>query len=295
MLRTIQNDFLTFVSDDFNVEPWVLRFNDEESNYFWRPPEIEKIGAAVCFPLLGSLPDDRYTLDGREYSMPNHGFAKLRRFDVAQHETNSIVYEIRDDEQSRMQYPYAFRFQVAYILQGTGLRTEYRVENLSDDVMYFSAGGHPRYACPVDPGSEAPAFADHYLEFAEAEQTQNIVKSYGPVEVIERFMRDGGRRLRLDHSMFEKGCFCYHPFHSREVVIKNSRNSRGLRVSLGNITHLQIWNAPGKPFVCLEPWYGSITSIPPKAEESDWKQRKGTLRLLPGEKWIDGYTVEPLR
>ena len=295
MLYTIQNEQILFTSSDQNAEPWVLRFLDEDANYIWRPPEVEKLGAAICFPLLGVLPDGQYTLDGQIYSMGTHGFAKDRKFKVVKRTDCQIVYELSDDEDSRRQYPYAFRLQIVYRLEAAMLKTEYRVKNNAKDVMYFSIGGHPRYACPVETKSSNVSFEEHYLEFSEAVKIEDVVKAYSPIEAIQRGLQDDGRRLRLDYSMFADGCFCFHPFQAKEVCLKNTKNKRAIRMYPRGVSHFQLWTQPNGRFLCLEPWYGSITLSPPRATDNDWKRREGTMQLQPGEEWTGGYTVEILR
>jgi len=287
MKHTISNDKLVFVSDSYQVEPWELRFKDDSVNYFWRPPSVEKLGAAVCFPLLGFLPDGRYILDGKEYAMDMHGFAKDCEFAVAHQDENSIVYEITDSEWTRKQYPYRFRFQVAYILEGESLRTEYRVENLGDCEMYYSVGGHPRYACPIDGGR----FEDYYVEFEKPERIENIVKTYGALSVIEKQFSEDYRRISMDYSMFEKGCFCLHPVNSAFVTLKSGQSLRSLRLSTDTLSHLQFWTTVDGAFLCMEPWYGSITSLPPKEGDNDWKARPGTHRIEPATQSVHAYVV----
>jgi len=144
MRSIISNRKITFVSDSYNVEPWVLKFNDDNVNYFWRPDYVEKLGAAICFPLLGTLPDNRYVLDGKEYIMETHGFAKNSNFKIVEKSESSITYEITENEETLTQYPYKFRFRIIYTVEDTTLKTEYRVKNCGVSEMRFSVGGHIR-------------------------------------------------------------------------------------------------------------------------------------------------------
>jgi hypothetical protein len=50
--------------------------------------------------------------------------------------------------------------------------------------MYFSVGGHLRFAClPGRP--DAGKFSDCFLEFEEPESPESIIKTYGSLELIE--------------------------------------------------------------------------------------------------------------
>jgi galactose mutarotase-like enzyme len=287
MKSTIFNDQITFVSDSFNVEPWVLRFNDDDVNYFWRPESVKELGAAICFPLLGSLPDNKYLLDGKEYTISSpHGFAKDYDYRIVEKTESRIVYEIGNDEKTMKQFPYRFRFRVVYEVRGTTLKTEYQIKNEDTDEMYFSVGGHPRYACPI--GGEG-RFEDYYVEFEKEESIKNIVKSYGPISEIEKCMSEDGKQITLDYCMFTKGCFCLHPVESDYIMLKRKNGGRGLKVVLGGASHLQLWTVVDGPYIAFEPWYGSITSIPAKAIETDWKKRPGTLHIDAGEEYVCAY------
>jgi len=292
MRYTIKNESLFFESDSFNVEPRMLRFVDDDSNYFWYPSDQKKLGTAVCFPLLGSLPDNKYRYDGKEYTMGQHGFAQDRDFIVFEKSDSSITYELVDDERTYQQYPWHFSFRLTYALEGDSLKTSYLVENRDKKTLFFSVGGHPRYACPI---SREDNFEDYYIEFEKPESTVNIVKSFGPVSEIEKCFHADGKRLDLNYSMFTKGCFCFHPYNSGFLQIKNNKNSRGLFIDLSGADHLQFWTRPDAPFLAIEPFYGSISSLPPVAADGDWIHKPGILHTEPGEIFTCAFSVRPLR
>lgn len=286
MKNMISNTMASFVSDSYNVEPWILKFNDDETNYIWHTQNGESLGTAVCFPLLGSLPDKKYFLDGKEYTMESHGFAGKMEYEVVEKSDDKIVYEIADNEITYEQYPYRFRFQVVYSLKGAILKTEYRIKNNDIKEMFFSVGGHPRFACPIEQGD----FDNYYVEFDSPISVEHIVKSYGSIDIIEKFISEDRRKIRMNHSMFIDGCFCLHPV-PKNIALKNSEDSRSLSIKMDNATHFQFWTTVGGSYIALEPWYGSITSIPAKPIESDWIKRPGTLHVSPGCEYGCSYYV----
>jgi galactose mutarotase-like enzyme len=302
MKHTIANEKITFVSDSFGVEPWSLVFNDERReehdvcerrervNYFWHTPEGEKLGTAVCFPVIGAFPGNTYLLDGKEYPMSMHGFAQDYDFAVAEQSANRIVYELTDTTETYQQFPWQFRFQVVYSVEDTTLKTEYRILNRDNKPLFCSVAGHPRFACPID-GADASRFDDYYIAFEKPEQSANIVKSYGPVSVVEQFLSGDGKKIRLDYRMFEKGCFCFKPFNSRSCTLGSEKSSRSLTLRADTMTHFQVWTAVDAPYIALEPLYGSITSLPPRPEDRNWKERKGTLQIKPGEEFVCAYNI----
>jgi galactose mutarotase-like enzyme len=292
MKHTISNGTIRFVSDSYNVEPWFLGFADENINYFWHTPEGEKLGTAVCFPQLGTMPDNSYVYDGKVYSMPMHGFAQDREFAVAEKSETHVAYELLDDDASYKMFPWHFRFQVIHSVEGAALKTEYLIENRDDKELYFSVGGNQRYTCPIGEGT---VFEDYAIEFEKPEYIKNIAKAYSPISAIEKCLSPDGKNLRLDYSMFSGGCFCFRPYNSKEITLKNNKNKRGIRIQLGGAENLQFWTSPGSPLLAIEPFYGAISSQPMIKEDGDWINKPGILRLNPAGVYRCGFTAHLLR
>jgi galactose mutarotase-like enzyme len=289
MNPTIANDTIQFVSDSYNVSPCFLRFNDENVNYFWKSNEK---GTEVCFPQCGIVPNNVFSYKGREYPLPMHGFAQNREFIVAEKSETHIIYQFFDDEETLKQFPWHFLFQIVYSLCGDSLKTTYRIENRDESEMFFSVGGHPRYSCPI--GSDT-IFEDYFIVFEKPESIKNVVKAYSPIEEIERRLSVDGKTLNLDYSMFSKGCFCFSPYNSSVITLKNNKNGRGIQFELGGSDHLQFWTQPNSPFLAIEPLFGAISSHPVKKEDSDWMNKPGILRLNPGKVHECSYTSTLLR
>lgn len=291
MKHSIRSDAVTFVSDSYNVEPWSLKFNDEidgGADYVWRPPEKERLGTAVCFPLMGMLPGGQYSYEGKRFSLGMHGFAQDREFEVESKNDSRVSYRLVDDEETRARFPWRFAFSVAYSVSGATVSTEYRIENRDDKEMFFTVGGHPRFACPI--GGEG-GFEDYAVEFEKPQNIGDVSKSYGPLEEIGKRLGGDGMTLRLDYAMFAVGCFCFSPVNSRRVRLRNDRGNRGLTIDIGSANQLQFWTEDGGRFICIEPIYGSTSRLPMLPEDEDWKNRPGTLRLAGGGTHTCGYTV----
>jgi galactose mutarotase-like enzyme len=290
----ISSGQIDFTAETMGAEPWILRHSGEEANYLWRPhADTERSGGTpLCFPLLGAVPNGKYTLNGTEYEMEMHGFAQYCDFAVVEKSENAMLLEIRDTPESFSRFPYAFRFQVLYRLEGCTLKTEYRVTNDSAEEMFFSVGGHPRFSCPIVNDAEGLRFSDYFLEFEKPHPPESVAKSYGPLETIRRFTSTDHRTLRLDYALFEKGAFCYSQTGGRTVTLKCAKDSRSLTMKSEGDAFLTIWNAPGETFIALEPWYGSITSLPVNPIiDGDWKARQGTICLGPGSTYTAVFYI----
>lgn len=294
MITTITNGLITFTSDSVNAEPLMLRFNDEEINYLYRPINGSSAGTSVCFPVLGVLPNNQYHLNGEWFRMDAHGFASDGSDYCTYAKPDSVIYERLDSPQTREQYPFAFKLRISYHVRENELITEYCVYNPGAVVLPFSIGGHPRLACPIDP-NDGTEFEDYSICFRIPQQVKSIVKSYGPVKTIEESFSADGKKLVLNDRLFKYGCFCFSPFLSERVLLRSEKSPRAVEMMVPRVTHFQLWKKVGEHFIALEPWYGSITSIPPKLEDNDWMARSGTICLLPGEEFSCSYGIRILR
>lgn len=120
--------------------------------------------APLLFPFVGRFTEGKYRLDGQEYEMDIHGFARKLPFQVTEQTKEKISLELRDSQETYASYPYHFVLQVSYTLQKNKIGIEYQVRNLSDKTMYFGIGGHPGFRVPLENGLD---FEDYYLEFAK--------------------------------------------------------------------------------------------------------------------------------
>ena len=291
-ITEIRNEFLSFRAGDLCGEHVSLRFLDEDIDYVWQPrPGHWEHGSFVCFPLLGRLPDGSYTLDGKTYALPMHGFAQSRVFDLTEREPDRLCYTLSSDEESRAVWPFDFALRLRYRLRGPSLEIVYEVENRDSRTLPFSIGGHPGFTVPLLPGE---TFSDYRLEFDREERLSDVVTFYSPMEVLERAFGTAGRVLPLDYGLFRDGSICFRPVRSDFVTLKSGKSGRGLRLSLSGADCFQIWTAPGSPFLAMEAWHGAITRRD-RPGQDDWLAREGTIRLAPGETWRCVHTVTLLR
>ena len=117
--------------------------------YMWAGrPEVWQGVAPLLFPICGGLKDDKYILNGREYKLQKHGFARFKTFEVEELSDTRAVFLTRDDDETFVEFPFRFELRVIYTLNESSLNINYKVNNLSDETMYFSIGSHEGYATP---------------------------------------------------------------------------------------------------------------------------------------------------
>lgn len=75
----------------------------------------------LLFPIVGTLKENTYYYMGKAYSLPRHGFARDREFQVERQETSSITFLLNSDAATRANFPFDFELRVTYrLISGEG-------------------------------------------------------------------------------------------------------------------------------------------------------------------------------
>ena len=84
MTVTLKNQVLTVLIEDAGAQLCSVK-NTAGTEYIWQAdPAVWGRHAPLLFPVLGRLKDSKYTLNGKEYTIPMHGFARDSAFAVTE-------------------------------------------------------------------------------------------------------------------------------------------------------------------------------------------------------------------
>ena len=230
--------------------------------------------APLLFPIVGRLNGDVLRVDGRAYQMKQHGFARRSRFDVAAATSDRAVFVLTDSDETRAQYPFAFRLEVVFSVAGATLAIDVTIANPADTPLPASFGFHPAFAWPLP---YAQPREDHRIMFAADEQ--------GPVRRLanslvaeDRPSPLDGRTLRLTDALFADDALVWNPVHAQSVTYGAS-NGPQLSVAFPDTPQLGIWTKPGARFVCIEPWHGHAD---PVGHTGEFRDKPGVVAVPPG-------------
>jgi galactose mutarotase-like enzyme len=209
--------------------------------------------APLLFPIVGRLMDDRYRLDGRDYALPQHGFARRQPFTLIEHQPDRAVFRLSDNDATRAVYPFAFTLDAAFTLTGATLETAITVTNTGSVDMPASFGFHPAFAWPLPYGGDKAA---HRIRFAQDEpgRLAAIVKG-GWMDADGWDSPLEGRTLPLSDALFERDALVWNPVASQSVSY-GTEDGPQLVCDFPDTPALGIWSKPGAAFVCIEPWHG---------------------------------------
>ena len=206
----------------------------------------------LLFPMIGTLKDGKTIINGAEYKISKHGFARDLELTPEDFNGNSAMFSLRQSDYTKAMYPFDFTFTVRYTLKADGVTVTYRVHNDSDTDMPFCIGAHPAFATPGD-------MSDYRLQFLKPETAAvpnyNLATGLHEEHNRRELMKDS-TELQLSHEMFYEDVCYFDKINSRQVELLNKDNI-GVRVDFPDFTSLGVWQAKDAPFLCIEPWCGS--------------------------------------
>lgn len=210
----------------------------------------------VLFPAVGGLKNGKTVIDGIEYHMTKHGFARDYEFECIEETENVAAFSFHDNADTLKMFPFSFNFTMRYRLAETNLEILYEVTNKSPVSMPFCIGAHPAFACPA----EGKEFSDYRLVFQEKETVCSPV-----LDCKTRLFKENNNVWRLKNSdecplsypLFDNDCLYFRNITSKSVSLLSDDN-KGVKLSWDGFLSLGVWTPAGlnAPFVCIEPWCG---------------------------------------
>lgn len=273
----IEGDSLRSAINPLGAELSSLRDADGRELMTDADPAFWTGRAPLLFPIIGGLVDDRYRLDGVEFAMPKHGFARTSMFELVEASDASALFRLSDDAVSEACYPFAFQLDMAFAIAGTTLAMTATVRNPGDRALPFSFGYHPAFAWPLPYGRDR---ADHRLVF-EADEP-DALKAITPDGLIADASRESpldGRVLRLADDLFATDALVWDANRSRRLTYGASDGPQ-LDIAFPDTPSLGLWTKPGAHYICVEPWAGHAD---PAGFTGDFRDKPGVMQLQPGD------------
>ncbi|MEZ4961236.1 MAG: aldose 1-epimerase family protein [Saprospiraceae bacterium] len=283
----MQNKQLRTTINYKGAEPISLIDVKTNTEYLWQAnPAFWASHAPILFPIIGSLKDEEYVYEGKNYSLPQHGFAKDMEFALLSQNDSAASFSLKSNEQTVSVYPFRFELVVSYALVGRSLNVKYQVFNQDDKEIYFSIGGHPGFNCPLKAGEKR---SDYQLVFAKREQA-NIHLKTGKLRSGETVpFLENENTIEITDSLFDDGPLIFSTLQSGSVQLKKG-DKRILAFHFEGFPNLGIWSrSKTSPFICIEPWFGMTD---PVYTNQKIEEKEGIVRLKAGEEFACQYTIE---
>lgn len=266
--------------DEMGAEIKRITVNGEER--LWNGDEKFWSGTApVLFPICGGIKDDKFRLDGKEYNLIKHGFARISVFTVEKANNVSAVFLLKSNSATLKSYPWEFEFRIKYTLSAAKVKVEYDVKNLSDSVMYTAVGAHEAYAC--EGGIE-----DYDVIFEKKETLKTHILEGTLISRKTETVLYESDTLPLYNKYFDVDALIFTDIKSRFVTLRNRKNGKSVSVDFEGFDYLLLWTKPKAPYLCIEPW----TTCPSYLDDSyDLSEKEGMTPLKPQEHFTRTHTI----
>ncbi len=277
---TLKNENLTAQISEFGAELKSLKKDGYE--YLWQgDPQVWPKTAPVLFPILCFLKDDKYILNGNEYNMQKHGFARDKTFFVESADDTKAVFLLKEDEQTLKIYPFKFELRLIFTLLCNGLKVEYNVKNVNDNHMYFSVGAHEAYVTPE-------GIEDYDIIFPEKEVFDSWLLNGGLLQNNTMLIAKNTNVLPLYDKYFILDTLIFKDLKSKSCILRNRKTERAVKIDYPDCDYLAIWHKPSAGYICIEPWSGL-----PDNENSNYDitKKEGIIKLEKGCEYKNSHTI----
>lgn len=220
-----------------------------EERFYDGNPEFWTGVAPTLFPICGGLKDDTYTVNGKSYTIPKHGFARSSVFEVESSTDTSATFLLKESEETLKVFPWTFELRIKYTITGSRITVSYDVHNTADSTMYMSIGSHEAYACPE-------GIEDYDVIFDKKETLKAFRVSGTSISREYDIVLKDSDTLPLYNKYFEIDALVFPDIKSRFVTLRNRKTGKKVSVNFDGCDYLLIWTKPGAPYVCIEPWAG---------------------------------------
>lgn len=248
MDTTISNSILKASIKHAGAELFSLKDNNDKE-YIWEGnPDFWGKHSPVLFPIVGTLKNNTYTIDKKEYQLSRHGFARDMEFKLIEKTQNSAVFSLESNEETLKKYPFQFELQLIYTLENTSLKIEYIVINKGDTKMPFSIGAHPAIALPEN-------FESYSFKFEKEENLKFNLLENDLISNKTEILKTTDNIVPLTYKLFENDALVFKTLESKSLTILENKKPY-VQVDFEDFPSLGIWTKDQAPFVCIEPWFG---------------------------------------
>lgn len=289
MKQTLKNNLLTVEIDTYGAELHSILNNISGQQYLWQGDATYWARRSpVLFPIVGAVWDGCYRMDGSEYKLGQHGFARDREFSVMENTPDDEAwFFLESDEDTLKLYPRRFRLEIGYKLYEERLTVMWRVKNLDTKDMAFHIGAHPAFNYP-DFNSVDDVHG--YFLFDAKKLERQIIEDKGCVGTETSAVElDSDNMLPLTSHTFDRDALIIadNQVHRVSLLSKEHRPYLSL---IFRSPLVGLWSPVGAnaPFVCIEPWWGRADAV---GYDGDFADRKYTNTIAPGATFEASYMI----
>ena len=283
----LRNEQIAIVVAEMGAELQSIK-DAEEKEYLWQGDEkYWPRRSPILFPLVCSVENDTYRVEGKEYHLPRHGFARDKEFTVIRQGEDRVTLALHESDETLAVYPFRFNLAVTYRLDGNRIHVIWHVENTDTKEIHFQIGGHPAFNVL---GMKAGDKLEGCITLDNKEPLIGL-KSYidGSYEMVEVPIEGEYGVLEFDNHFFRNDSVKIHNSQVHQAVLLDEDDQPAVTVDFRTPV-IAFWSPFDKhaPFVCIEPWYGLGD---PRGYTGEFKDKPLMNHLQPGASFMSEYTI----
>lgn len=283
MIITISNSVLTATIKSLGAELCSLT-DQNKKEYIWEGnPNFWGKHSPILFPIVGTLKNNCYQLNGKTYTLLRHGFAREMDFKLLDQVQNSVTFSLRSSEETLKLFPFDFELQLIYTIVDASVIIEYKVINSGDNKMPFAIGAHPAFALPND-------FTNYSLAFEKEESLDYHLLENDLISDVTKKIIHHDKQVPLNYTLFENDALIFKKLRSNSVTILENQKPF-LKVNFEDFPSLGIWTKVNAPFICIEPWFGYSDTVKSSGNLFD---KEGIQILNVAETFKSKFSIEIL-
>jgi galactose mutarotase-like enzyme len=284
----LRNEQISIVVAEKGAELQSIK-DSHGKEYLWQAdPKYWGRRSPILFPIVCAVNNETYRVDGKEYHLPRHGFARDAVFTLISQSERKVTFALESSEKTKEVYPYDITLSVSYVLVGNTIGVIWHVHNTDTREIHFQIGGHPAFNVPdMKPGADQqgrirldntdPMDALHsYPDSShEMDEVPFIEAEDGMIEFTDNTWRNDSIKV--------------HKCQLHRAELLNKAGEPEVTVEFRTPV-VAFWSPYGKqaPFVCIEPWYGIGD---PRGFDGEFKDKPLMNHLQPGASFMSKYTI----
>ncbi len=283
----LQNEQLSVVISEKGAELQSIK-DANGKEYLWQAdPNFWPRHSPILFPIVCSVNNDTYRIEGKEYHLPRHGFARDTEFKLIAQSERKVTFALESSEETKKVYPYDFTLSISYILDDKKIGVIWHVLNTDTQEIHFQIGGHPAFNVPGMKTGE-----NQYGRIRlDNEESLDGLKSYidGSHEMTEVPVEAEQGIIEFTDNTWRNDSMKIHKSQVHRAELLGPDGEPEVTVDFRTPV-IAFWSPFQKnaPFVCIEPWYGLGD---PRGFEGEFKDKPLMNHLQPGASFMSRYDI----
>ena len=108
----LENESLELPTNGKSTGALLFQYFSSASHRYCVPVSLP----VMLFPFVGSLKDKKFTVDGTDYPMGQHGFARDMEFELVSQTKDEAWFSLKSNDETLAKYPFEFVLEIGYKL-----------------------------------------------------------------------------------------------------------------------------------------------------------------------------------